>query len=272
MSALATYNIKFMALINLKYNKSLEFITPNRDGIVIWDRTNDVNGMYELIDLMVDCNPTYLAKKEVNIDYFSINNFLLYDKPSKYWLNNSIKKYTKFFICNYDNELPDVVEKQLPIPSKFLCYYSDYPKKLQSFIENANDMFSNNKLFDYIEVSESQINTYVNDVKSKEICITDYNWEDKYNIIAKSKFIIINEIDVHLIANCIALQVIPVISDNISLLDLKQDLHYIRKSDFDKQLCNYEIMANELNVYYNKFMKPSSVLQRLLYHIFIGGI
>ena len=117
-SRLASYNIIYMLLVNLKFAKSkIEFVMPKRDGISIWDRTDDPPGLYELIDMITE-NSDYFGKVEAYVDYFSFNNFILTDKPSKYWLNNNVRKYTGFFLCNYDNSLDQAIQK-IQKPSLF---------------------------------------------------------------------------------------------------------------------------------------------------------
>ena len=113
---------------------------PKRDGISIWDRTNDPPGLYELIDMITE-NSDYFGKVEAYVDYFSFNNFILTDKPSKYWLNNNVRKYTGFFLCNYDSSLDQAIQK-IQKPSLFGFYYSDHPKLLEEIsdqtLEKAN--------------------------------------------------------------------------------------------------------------------------------------
>jgi hypothetical protein len=273
-SKLVSYKITYMAMINLRLNaKNMEFIVPKRDGIVIWNRKDDPPGLYELIDLMIEPVKKYFTRTEVDIEYFSFNNFLLFDKNDKIWLSNNTRKYTDFFICNYNNELPKIIESEIPIPSRFLCYYSDYPKKLLEFADK-----NITKVFDYISIIDETIHiyNYNNDSsqleKCKEICIKDFNWEEKYNIISKSKFIKIDKIDVHLLANCLGLKVVPVVTDKIELLDLISGKHYVEDSCFPHNIGNYDILSNECKVYYNKNIIPNSVLKKILNHVFVRDI
>ena len=73
---MAQYNILYMLLINLKYsNNKIEFVVPKKDGISIWDRTNDPPGLYELIDMITEDNE-YFGKVETYIDYFHLTILL----------------------------------------------------------------------------------------------------------------------------------------------------------------------------------------------------
>ena len=92
------------------------------------------------------------------------------------------------------------------------------------------------------------------------------------NIISKSKFIKIDKIDVHLLANCLGLKVVPVVANKIELLDLISGKHYVEESAFPHNIGNYNILSSECKVYYNKNITPNSVLKKILNHIFVRDI
>ena len=274
-SKLVNYNIRYMAIINLRFNaKNLEFTVPKRDGIVIWDRSQDSPGMYELIDLMVDEYSDFLTKTEVDIEYFSFNNFLLFDKNDKVWLTNNVKKYTEFFICNYDSELPKVADT-LPIPNKFLCYYSDEPRKLEN---NRNIYISRKKAYDVVSIRANTIKTFKylsrsDTLREKDtIDTTDMTWERIYGIISKSKFVMIDTIDVNLIANCLAMQVVIISNKDITLLDIEKNKHYIHYDEIKDRFGMYKELANECNKYYIDNISPKGVALKILNHVFVRSV
>ena len=90
--------------------------------------------------------------------------------------------------------------------------------------------------------------------------------------MAKAKFIKIDKIDVHLIANCLALEIVPVVTENIKLLDLVDSKHYINESELLDNIDYYNILSNECKVYYNKNITPNSVIKKILSHIFVRDI
>jgi len=185
-SRLASYNIIYMLLVNLKFAKSkIEFVMPKRDGISIWDRTDDPPGLYELIDMITE-NSDYFGKVEAYVDYFSFNNFILTDKPSKYWLNNNVRKYTGFFLCNYDNSLDQAIQK-IQKPSLFGFYYSDHPKLLEEISDQTVE-----KTKFCIEILSNKIIEYeLSKKKSSLIQKSVLNYSsarEKLDIISQSQF------------------------------------------------------------------------------------
>jgi len=277
---LLLYTMKYMTFINLKYsNKNIEFIIPKKDGIGIWDRTNDKPGLYELIDLIVESYPSFFSKTEVNIDYFSINNFLISDKPSMKWLNNTIRKYSRFLTCNYDNTLIDYID-ELPIGNQFLSYYSDHPKVIENMVASGD---YNKKIFDIIKINDDVLeiyeiynfDTFRSKKLIKKIDVADLDFQSKYEIISKSRYVIYNNYDIHLLSNCLALGVVPLLKDSIILLDLKHETHYI----YENELYNieYQYLDNSNNLcsnckeYFQNNIKSSSFIRKILNSIFIGG-
>ena len=275
-----SFRMKYMTFINLKYsNKNIEFIIPKKDGIGIWDRTNDKPGLYELIDLIVESYPSFFSKTEVNIDYFSINNFLISDKPSMKWLNNTIRKYSRFLTCNYDNTLIDYID-ELPIGNQFLSYYSDRPKVIENMVASGD---YEEKIFDVLEIYDDVLEVYeicnFDTLRSKKLIkkidTMDLDFQSKYEIISKSRYIIYNNYDIHLLSNCLALGVVPLLKDSIILLDLKHETHYI----YENELYNieYQYLDNLNNLccnckeYFQDNIKSSSFIRKILNSIFIGG-
>lgn len=275
VNKIVNYNVKFMCIVNMKYNnKGFELVVPKRDGIIIWNRNNDPPGLYELFDIFVESYSDYFKKTEANIEYFSLNNFLLFDKPTKIWITNNVRKYTNFLFCNYDNELLNVVD-ELPIPSHFMFYYSDEPKKLEKLLKTFT---IDSKQHDIVTIEEDELTIFKYNKQTQDYTfvdnyyIKDFCWEDKYEIISKSKFILLDSMDTNLIANCISLQVIPISNKKIKLLDIQQNIHYIDNNDIPDKFADYEILADNCKKYYLENINPNAIIRKLMNHIFIGGI
>ena len=270
---LLLYKIEYMSFINLKYSsKNIEFIIPKKDGIGIWDRKNDKPGLYELIDLIVESYPLFFSKTELNVDYFSINNFIISDKPGVKWLNSTIKKYYKFFICNHDDTLINYID-ELPMENEFLSYYSDHPKIIENMIDSED---YKEKTVDIVKINNNTLELYKMHIdgesRLKEVIdIANLNFKDKYEIIAKSRYIIYDKHDIHLLSNCLALGVVPLLKDSNTLLDLEHEVHYIYENKLYniEYLNNYDKISTNCKEYFQNNIKVSSFIKKILNHIFV---
>jgi len=254
-SRMASYNIIYMLLINLKYAKRMiEFILPKRDGIAIWDRNNDPPGLYQLID-MITKDSNYFGKLEAYVDYFSFNNFILTDKPSKYWLNNNVRKYSGFFLCNHDDTL-DVELSKIDKPLLFGFYYSDYPELLEKIAETNLEKSKfcieilNNKIIEY-ELSKKKTSL----IQKNVIDYSDFN--EKFKIISESKFVLFDKIDVNLFANCFGLRCIPVIKNYIINNFINKNIYLLKNNE------NFIIESNDWNNYEYIYNKISAINYKL---------
>lgn len=288
LNILVNKHIIYMSLLNLKMSESkLQFIIPKRNGVGIWNRTNDKGGLYELIDFFVDKNKNYISKVEVDIDYFSFGNYLLTDKPSHIWLNNTIKKYTKLLICNYNKSLTDILYS-LPISTEFLFYYSYFPTILDTFIKsNANSSNVNlyEKNIEYIKVikNESIDNltfTLIYEMENNEKIIEpiekSVNFMNLLEKLTKVKYGIVETFDINLIATYMALGVVPIIMANENeiispIYDLTENVHYLIQKP-TQLLDNYTQLQENCLTYYNEHIQPEACLCKLLNLVFIRNI
>jgi len=273
-SRMANYNIIYMLLINLKYASSkIEFVMPKREGIGIWDRTDDPPGLYELIDMITEEND-YFGKIEAAVDYFSFTNFIITDKPSYYWLNNNVRKYSGFFLCNYDDSL-DIAINKINIPSHFGFYYSDYPKLLEEYSEKNIEKsrfcieIYKNKIIEY-ELSKRQTSLHQKNI------INISSAEEKLRIIGESEFVLFDNIDINLFANCFGLKSVPVLKNtcisnfkdkNIYMLNCNTN-YIIEPVKWDNTINYREIITNNNTCFYNEYIVHNKVLNTILKTIF----
>lgn len=283
LNILVNKHIIYMSLLNLKMSgNKLQFIIPKRNGVGIWNRINDKGGLYELIDFFVDQNKNYISKVEVDIDYFSFGNYLLTDKPSHIWLNNTIKKYTGLLICNYDKSLTDILHS-LPISSEFLFYYSYFPTILDTFIKTDANLYE--KEIEYIKVikndsPDSLTFTLIYEMENNEEIIepieTSVNFMNLLKKLAKVKYGIIETFDINLIATYMALGVVPIIMANENkiiplIYDLTENVHYLIQKP-TQLLDNYTQLQENCLTYYNEHIQPEACLRKLINLIFVRNI
>ena len=262
---MAQYNILYMLLINLKYsNNKIEFVVPKKDGISIWDRTNDPPGLYELIDMITEDNE-YFGKVETYIDYFSFNNFIITDKPSYYWLNNNVRKYTGLFLCNYDNTLEAELEK-IDKSKIFAFYYSDYPKLLEETIQKPII-----KKRYCIEVHKNRIIEYElskrkTSLLQKNIIVVN-NPEEKFNIISESYLCLFSNFDVNLLANCLGLECVPVFKNNLydlnKIFDLRHNINYVIEPKKWGDIINIYELAKINKKYFQENILHTNIMNNL---------
>ena len=272
LNKMIAYSAKYISLIQLTApTEGLEIAIPAKHGCYRWNRSNNPPGLYDVADLIVENYSDYVKILTDNRrEYFSFNNLLLFDKPDDSWLTNMTATYFEIFICNYGDELLKVLESSRQ-PSSFLCYHSDEPRKLK---ENRDAYIQCKKVYDVVSVEEGNIKAFkylakTNKLKEKATFDTnDLSWEEKYKIISKSKFIMINEIDVNLIANCLAMQVVIIADENITLLDIEKDKHYIHFGSLQEKFPMWKDLAADCEEYYSNSISPKGVFTKLLAHVF----
>lgn len=270
LNMLVNKHIVYMSLLNLKMSShKIQFVTPKQKGVGIWDRTNDASGgLYELIDYFVEMYPAYLSQVEVDIDYFSVGNYLLTDKPSHLWLNNSIKKYSKVFVCNYDKSLVDALPT-LPLANTFLFYYAYFPKVLETFLHNTPVQVSAERPIMYGQVTFNP--------EAKTFCLNNEVVVDYITLLEKLtqvKYGLMNKFDVNLIATYLALGVVPVILDERQppIYGLVEEEHYLIAQVNIMTESDYLRLQKNGLAYYQDHIRPSACFTKLLDHIFVRDI
>ena len=270
LNMLVNKHIVYMSLLNLKMsNHKIQFVVPKQKGVGIWDRTNEAgSGLYELIDYLVETYPTYLSQVAADIDYFSVGNYLLTDKPSHLWLNNSIKKYSKIFVCNYDKSLVDALPT-LPLSNTFLFYYAYYPKVLETFLLNTPVQVSAERPIMYGQVSFNPV--------AKTFCLnneTDVDYNTLLEKLTQVKYGLMKKFDVNLIATYLALGVVPVILDEQQppIYGLVEEEHYLIAKVERLTESDYVRLQKNGLAYYQDHIRPAACFAKLLDHIFVRDI
>ena len=272
VSRMLEYNFKYMTLLQLRSETiSMELSVPYKFGMYRWNRNNCPPGLYDVFELIVQEYGAYVKIKTDKMrEYFSVNNFLLFDKPDDTWLTNMSGTYTEILMCNYSQDLLKILEQHGQSHS-FLCYHSDEPRKLE---ENRAAYKEHKKIYDVVEVEDGSIKAFkylakTNKLKEKATFETkDLSWEEKYDILSKSKFVMMHGIDVNLIANCLGMQVVVIADNDTTLLDIEKDKHYIYFDDLAESFPKWKDMAAECDEYYVKSVSPKGVFTNLLTHVF----
>ena len=270
LNMLVNKHIVYMSLLNLKMSShKIQFVTPRTKGVGIWDRTKDANGgWYELIDYLVEMYPAYLSQVAADIDYFSVGNYLLTDKPSHLWLNNSIKKYSKLFVCNYDKSLVDALPT-LPLANTFLFYYAYHPKVLETFLHNTPVQVSVERPIMYGQVTFNP--------EAKTFCLNNETIVDYSTLLEKLvqvKYGLMNKFNVNLIATYLAVGVVPVILDEQTppIYDLVENEHYLIAKVKSLTESDYLRLQKNGLAYYQDHIRPAACFAKLLDHIFVRDI
>ena len=256
-------------IINLYYSNKVYFDFPTIKGVGIWDRTKEDTSFYELLDYCIEKYSDYFGKKEMFVDYFSLySTFMLMDKSSYIFLNNSICKYKKVYLCNYDKSLLSKLD-EIPRETKFLFYVTYYPKQLEEILEQR-DIVRNltEKTEDVVEVDCFQ-NTFSLKHLNKEANGSEEKLEygDFIHALLKSKYAVIKKFDVKMVATCLALGVVPIF-DQDNLYELDEGVHYIKHvNDIDET--KYAELKENGVTYYESSVRPEKAIERLLEDVFV---
>lgn len=270
LNILVNKHIVYMSLLNLKMSgHKLQCIVPKRKGVGIWDRTQDKGGLYELMAFWAETYPQYLSTVEVEIDYFSVGNYALTDKPSHIWLNNSLKKYTGLAVCNYDTSLQAALPS-LPLPSTFLFYYAYYPVQLANFLASAATEPCE-KTIDAITVTKNtEDDSFTVCYEESVTHVVDF--PSLLTLLRKVSYGVMGaHLDANLLATYLALGVVPILP--AGGLDLTENVHYLTqkppKAEAAERLA--QLQQHGLT-YYRDHIQPAACLQKLLHFIFIRDI
>jgi hypothetical protein len=276
LNSLVNKHVVYMSLLNLKMSgNKLQFIVPKRNGVGIWDRTQDKGGLYELIAFWAETYPQYLSKVEVDIDYFSFGNYVLTDKPSHIWLNNSIKKYSGLALCNYDPSLQSALPA-LPLPATFLFYYAYYPVQLAHFLAAAEPC---EKTIDAITVTKNTGDDHFTvcyaEKKAEKALALELEKEvvdfcSLLTLLRKVNYGVMEILDANLLATYLALGVVPILPPTLVPFDLTENVHYLtQKPATDDGLAQ---LQQQCLTYYRDQMQPPVCLQKLLHFVFVRDI
>lgn len=269
---LVNYNPLYIFFINIKNSQNkIELIVPNKDGIGIWDRNNDKPGLYELLEIITKDSP-YFQIKQINTDYFIFNNYILTDKASYYYLNSNIKNSSGVILCNYDSRLETELHKS-NIKVVFGFYYSDYPKLLDNLSKNpiSKKRFCleilDNKVIEY-ELSKKKTN-----LNHKKV-IKFNSPSEMLELISESEYLILDNFNVNLIANCIGLKTIPVLKNNalenfknLKLHLLEVNKNFIIEPQKWENIDSENIILNN-DLFYKEEIAPHNIAKKLLKIIF----
>ena len=269
LKILARKNVVYMSLINLKFSdKKLQFVVPNPAGVGIWDRTLDLNGgFYELVDIFTENYSPYVSQVEAEVDYFSFGNYVLTDKPSHIWLNNTLKKYSGMFICNYDKSLIDALAS-LPMsnPAQFLTYYTYAPKVVEAYLAAFDTTAAAERTNDIVQVEPVPSKHLTFTIRSAAVS-EEVDFQGLLAKLQTVKYGRVKNVDVNLIATYLAVGVVPIITDS-EVYDLVENVHYLT-SPHNVSAEKYQtLQQNGLN-YYRDHIRPAACLNKLFEHIFI---
>jgi hypothetical protein len=290
-------SVTYLNIFNVKMSKAkLAIRIPDKNGISIWDRNNDCDGLYELFEIIAE-QSDYFTIQTSTLSYFSCGNYLIMDKPSSMWLNNDVKKYSGVLLCNYDESLLKEINKS-GIKNKFLSYYASFPKKYESFVNNneickslenvrVNMDGSNvetdasylvlNKEFELPEAANDDVvaddeaaPVVTDDVVVEDVVAEDDKYTKYLQELSKFKYAKVECHDVNVLAELLGLGVIPIISHNTKIFDLVENVHYLR-ADSNTTLSSVEEenMKQSCIDYYNANMKSEAVMKKLIDHIFV---
>ena len=213
LNMLVMHDKRYMTICNMKYCKGGEqdMIVPLKDGIAHWDRNQDQK-MYRLIDGICEGSQHLKSTEMRGSDYFLFNNYVLFDKPDEKWVTNACLKSYAILLFDYSDGLLATLRSGRH-PVRFFGFAVPYPTLLEEEELFDDSVERNQNVYEFNEqdlpLNEDDYKLYLNELKTHASA--------RFN--AKTPK--------HHFAECMRLGVVPVISEDFEVLDLKRGENYI---------------------------------------------
>jgi hypothetical protein len=228
-------NRHLMPIYNIKFsNDGIQQIgVPKPGGLLHWKRDVD-SWFYKFIDEL--CQSDTFKRVEVEADYFICNNRILLDFPGTKWINNSVSKAFSVLYFAYDEQLLSVIPDMGP---DFV--FGGYVPRNRAVLECV----------DMVERDEDVILI----PPRHEITDNDYPaFLENLRRHRYARFTI--DSDKSMAAECAYLGVVPMVDEDVSLIDLDQ----LSTSSWSEQ-------SVEVINYYNTQLTIDTMKRKLLDHI-----
>ena len=195
----------------------------------------------------------------MDINHFLIGSYILTDKNEDHYLSRDIEKY-QMFLCNYSKNVKNILDEN-KYPYNFLCYYSEHPKILEDF---TNDKIFE-KTIDYVEIKNNKIHYFKEGklIEKKESC-RNSDYAKFLSQLENVKFGLIETLDIHLISTFLSLNICPIIQNDLTLFELKENVHYLSEINLDK----YEEIVINIKEYVKNNIKINGVSNKIINTMF----
>ena len=256
---LMIYNYRYMNVINIRRSEGIDIVTPHPYGFHKWNRQQDISGgMYKLFEMLYN-ESYYSLRKNMDINHFLIGSYILTDKNEDHYLCRDIEKY-QMFLCNYSKNVKNILDEN-KYPYNFLCYYSEHPKILEDF---TNDKIFE-KTIDYVEIKNNKIHYFKEGklIEKKESC-RNSDYAEFLSQLENVKFGLIETLDIHLISTFLSLNICPIIQNDLTLFELKENVHYLSEINLDK----YEEIVINIKEYVKNNIKINGVSNKIINTMF----
>lgn len=216
----------YFYILNLHSSNKINFTIPNKNGIGIWDRSQDIHFLENIIELIVEKYNDYFSLKKENVDFYSFGISAIYEKEHYYLINKTIQLYPNIKLCNFSDTLIDTFNKY-KLNYTFTGFIPLYPNILFDFLkDNINTPKTND--IHVVENNPTNVDDYKTFIEA----------------LNKSKFCRFNNCNVQLIASALSLNVIPIIKNIYNIEFLEKDKHYFH-FDININEIDYESVIKE---------------------------
>lgn len=268
----------FINLLTLRNIKSgLKIYRPFKQNLGLWDRIQEPNGLYEIINYFAERYKDYCSiSPTFTKHYFSIGTTIIYDKPSYHCINSDVKAYTNILYCNCDEKAKQTLNyTNIENPPKFLFPVADFPIQLHNFRSKNYKIISDFSLKKNPKMLKKLERKYEDEKLLYSANIKVDKWM-KYLHILKSikyaKYLYIKNDDIWLVLTAIGLGCIPIVERKIEVDVLKENEHYLINKNKIPSDVNCQQIHSNLMEFYKKYMDPDQQFKLLMNNLFIRNI
>ena len=273
LNLLLNYNIFYNNLIRLgNSNVKIQFVKPNMNNIGLWNRTNNPNGLYDVIEMFEKEYPKFTSSERQSRNYFSVNNIAILDKPGSNFLSNDLYKYNGIIGTSFDALQVKTINQDPYLKNfAFGFYFFENPKWLDEYFYGHKDI-----LLTLPRAIES-CNMHQGEKNNNTIFINKepMTYDQIVDSLTNTKFVFLEKFDSNLMVLCFALGCVPIFESlDIRPPDLKWDKHYLFLDipSKEKREQVYEKMRKDVLDYYEYHISPKNAFKKLVYHLFVRDI
>lgn len=256
-------------------NNKISFNIPIRNNIGLWNRSHEIPGLYQVIEMFEEYYPHYCSSRALPCKYFSVNKTALIDKPRAENIIDDLYAFHNILFCSYGGKMMKMCKSddKLNTMIQLGFYFYEKPRWLDNYFQNHKELLQTlerNKDSCNLTVYQGNSggsNFFINNVFKTEDEIID--------ILTDTRFVFLENFDCNLMVLCFALGCIPVFEClDVKPFELECNKHYCfidmpKKEEREKV---YEKMRKNVLSFYEQHISPKNAFKSLVNHLFVRNI